>query len=77
MPHGIAPFNIVEDEKFILWAEISSIRDAGRVQIGFSAFGDRARIAFITFAGSGFDNIATNIDRWLVGKRVQYRRISI
>ena len=71
--HLVAPFDVVEHEEFVFRAKISGIRNPGRLQVGFSALGQRARVAFVSFAGCGFQYIAGDIDGGFVGKRVEYR----
>ena len=73
MTHFSRPLDVVEDEKFVLGAEVGGVGDAGGLQVSLGAQRDRARVAFVTFAGGRLDDVTGDVDRGLVGKRIERR----
>src|SRR5699024_2287621 len=59
------PVHGVEHEELGFRAEERGVGDAGRLQIGFGALGDGARVALVTHHGVGFEHVAADDDRRL------------
>ena len=63
-------FYAVENEEFRLRAEIGSVADAGRFQIGFGAACDGARVAVVALAVGRIDDIAGKDNGGIVVERI-------
>ncbi len=60
--HVDAPFDGVEDEEFGFRTEVGGVANAGGLQVGFGALGDRARIAVVAAAVGGIDDVTGKND---------------
>ncbi|VXB37347.1 conserved hypothetical protein [Massilia sp. 9I] len=69
--HVDLPADRVEDEEFRFRAEVGGVAQAGRLQVGFGALGDRARVAVVALAVRRFDHVALHEQRGLFHERVE------
>ena len=63
----------VEDEEFVFRTEVRRVGDAGRLQVGHAALGDRARITLVTLHGCRLDHVAAQHQRGFLEERVDER----
>mmetsp|Transcript_36595 Transcript_36595/g.84874 ORF Transcript_36595/g.84874 Transcript_36595/m.84874 type:complete len:214 (-) Transcript_36595:4688-5329(-) len=75
--HLVAPAHAVEDEELGLRAEVGGIAQAGGLQIGLGALGQRARVALIRLAVGGVDHVAGQDQRRLFKEGVDVGRVRI
>ena len=68
---GVA--HVVEDEELGFRAEHDRVADAGLLEIGLGALGDRARIALVHLAGGGLEHVAEDRHRGLREERIEMR----
>ncbi len=71
--HVVVPRDAIEHEELVLRAEISLVGDAGRFQVGLGACGQRTRTAIVALHCRRLDDIAAQIQCWLVRKNVDDR----
>ena len=69
-----APAHAVEDEELVLRTEQRRVGDAGGLQIGLGALGQRTRIALIALHRRGLDDVAADVDRRVLEERIEHRR---
>jgi hypothetical protein len=69
----VGPARAVEDEEFILGAEEARIRDAGGLEVGLGALGQRARIAVVALHRRRFHDVATQEQRGFLEERIDHR----
>ncbi len=68
--HRVVPGNVVEDEEFVLGAEVRRVRDAGRFQVRLCALGERARATVIALHRRGLDDVAAQVEGDFVRENV-------
>ena len=71
--HVDVPGDAVEDEELGLGAEVGDVAQAGRLQIGLGALGDRARVAVVGLAVHRLVDVAADVQHRLVGERIHAR----
>jgi hypothetical protein len=72
--HVDRPLDRVENEELGLRAEVRDVAQAGRLEIGLGALGERAGVALVTFAVGRLDDIAGEEQRRLLQERIEVRR---
>jgi hypothetical protein len=75
--HVDAPGNGIEYEELGLGPEVRGVAKSRRLEIRLGALGERARIAVIALAVRRLDHVAGDVERRLVGERVDPRRVRI
>jgi hypothetical protein len=68
--HVDVPLDAVEDEELGFRAEVGGVADAGGLQVGLGALGDRTRVAVVALAVGRLDHVAGDDQRGLVEERV-------
>jgi hypothetical protein len=63
--------DVVEHEELVLRAPDRGIGDAGGLEVGLGALGQRTRAALIALHGRGLDDVATQVERGLLEERVE------
>ena len=71
--HVDVPGDAVEDEELGLRAEVRHFAEAGRLQVGLGALGDRARVAVVGLAVHRLVHVAGDVEHRLIGERVHAR----
>ena len=64
--HVDFPLDGVENEELWFWTEVGGIADAGGLEIGLGAPGDRARVAVVALAVCRFNHVAGQYQRGFV-----------
>jgi hypothetical protein len=68
--HVDVPLDAVENEELGFRTEVGGVAQAGRLQVGLGALGDRTRVAVVTLAVGRLDHVAGDDHRGLVEERV-------
>jgi len=66
------PTHIIENEKFRLRPEERGVGDAGGFEVSLGAARHRARVALIALHGVRFQHVAGDVQRHLVGERIEH-----
>ncbi len=75
--HVGLPADAVENEEFRLWTEVGGVAQAGGLHVGFSALGQRTRIALIGFAVGRVDDVAGQDHRRFFKKRIDVGGVGV
>ncbi len=68
--HVDRPLDRIEDEELGLGTEVRGVAHAGRLEVGLGALGERARVALVALAVGRLDDVAGDVERGLVGERI-------
>jgi len=69
--HVVLPADRVEDEELRLRPEVGGVGDAGGLQVGLAALGDRARVAAVGLQGAGLQHVAMQHQLGVRAERVE------
>jgi hypothetical protein len=72
-----APAHAVKNEEFGFWSEESGVAQTGRLQVGFSALGDGARVAVVRLAVGGLDHVASQDQCRLFEEGIDVGRVRV